>query len=144
MWSGRNYLKQPYWCWSPLKLWDLFLHMTRYIPYISLWDKICQWSLACRWFSPSSLIFSTNKTDSHDITEILLKVVFNSNNLVFLLLKILCLKLLGPSTTVNYLNHWLVFNRQRSVYFYRTDIRLKYLRNCLNVYPYPSMMMTLE
>ena len=27
-----------------------------------------------RWFSPGTLVFSTNKTDSHDITEILMKV----------------------------------------------------------------------
>jgi hypothetical protein len=31
-----------------------------------------------RWFSPGSLVSSTNKTDSHDITEILLKVALNS------------------------------------------------------------------
>jgi hypothetical protein len=34
----------------------------------TLWDKCCQ------WFSPVS---STNKTDSLDITEILLKVALN-------------------------------------------------------------------
>jgi hypothetical protein len=32
---------------------------------------ICQWLAAGRWFSPVS---STNKTDCHDIIEILLKV----------------------------------------------------------------------
>ena len=30
--------------------------------------------VAGRWFSPDSPVCSTNKTDSHDITEILLKV----------------------------------------------------------------------
>jgi hypothetical protein len=35
----------------------------------TLCDKVCQWLEAGRWFSPVS---STNKTDSHDITEILL------------------------------------------------------------------------
>ena len=34
-------------------------------------DKICQWLATGRWFSSVS---STNKTDSHDKTEILLKV----------------------------------------------------------------------
>jgi len=29
---------------------------------------------AGRWFYPGTLIFSTNKTESHDITEILLKL----------------------------------------------------------------------
>ena len=32
----------------------------------------------CRWFSPSTPISSTNKTDSHDISEILLKVALNT------------------------------------------------------------------
>jgi hypothetical protein len=30
------------------------------------------------WFSPSPLVSSTNKTDRHDITEILLKVALNT------------------------------------------------------------------
>jgi hypothetical protein len=32
------------------------------------------------WFSPDTLVSSTNKTDSHDITEILLKVALNAIN----------------------------------------------------------------
>ena len=32
----------------------------------------------CRWFSPSTPVFSNNKTDSQDITERLLKVVLNT------------------------------------------------------------------
>jgi hypothetical protein len=31
-----------------------------------------------RWFSPGTQVTSTNKTDRHDITEILLKVAFNT------------------------------------------------------------------
>jgi hypothetical protein len=30
------------------------------------------------WFSPGTLLSSTNKTDCHDITEILLKVALNT------------------------------------------------------------------
>ena len=33
--------------------------------------------MAGRWFSQSTLVSSTNKTDHHDITEILLKVALN-------------------------------------------------------------------
>ena len=33
-----------------------------------------------RWFSADTLIYSTNKTDHHDITEILLKVTLNTIN----------------------------------------------------------------
>ena len=31
--------------------------------------------MAGQWFSPGTPFFSTNKTDRHDITEILLKVL---------------------------------------------------------------------
>ena len=41
----------------------------------TLCDKVCQWLAAGRWFSPMS---STNKTDCHDIVEILLKMVLNT------------------------------------------------------------------
>jgi uncharacterized membrane protein YjjP (DUF1212 family) len=35
-----------------------------------------------QWFSPGTLVSSTNKTDRHDITEILLKMVLNTINLL--------------------------------------------------------------
>jgi hypothetical protein len=41
-------------------------------------DKACQWLAAGRWFSPGTLVSSTNKTDHHDITEILWKVALNT------------------------------------------------------------------
>ena len=52
-----------------------------------LCDKVYQWlATGSRWFSPGPLISSTNKTDRHDITEILLKVALNTikqtNNLI--------------------------------------------------------------
>jgi hypothetical protein len=33
-----------------------------------------------QWFSPDTLVSSTNKTDRHDITEILLKMAFNTGD----------------------------------------------------------------
>jgi hypothetical protein len=33
-----------------------------------------------RWFSHGTLVSTTNKTDHHDITEILLKVALNTIN----------------------------------------------------------------
>ena len=48
--------------------------------YTTLCDKVCQWLTAGRWFSPGTPVSSTNKTDSHDIAEILLKVVLNTIN----------------------------------------------------------------
>jgi hypothetical protein len=40
----------------------------------TLCDEVCQWLATGRWFSPGPTVSSTNKTDHHDITEILLKV----------------------------------------------------------------------
>ena len=36
-----------------------------------------------RWFSPSTPVFSTNKTDRHDIAEILVKVALNTITLPY-------------------------------------------------------------
>ena len=44
----------------------------------TLCDQVCQLLVAGRWFSPGTLVSSTNKTDHHNITEILLKVVLNT------------------------------------------------------------------
>ena len=52
----------------------------RGVLYATLWYKICQWLATGRWFSPGTMVSTTNKTDRHDITEILLKVVFNTLN----------------------------------------------------------------
>jgi hypothetical protein len=40
----------------------------------TLCDKVCQWLATSLWFSPGTPVSPTNKTDRHDITEILLKV----------------------------------------------------------------------
>jgi hypothetical protein len=37
-----------------------------------------QWLATGRWFSPDPPVYSTNKTDRHDIAEILLKVALNT------------------------------------------------------------------
>ena len=44
----------------------------------TLCDKVCQWLVTGQWFSPGPPVSSTNKTDCHDITEILLKEVLNT------------------------------------------------------------------
>jgi hypothetical protein len=43
--------------------------------------KVSQYLAAGRWFSPGTLVSSTNKTDRHNINEILLKVVLNTISL---------------------------------------------------------------
>jgi hypothetical protein len=43
----------------------------------TLLDKVCQLLATGQWFSPGTPVSSTNKTDRHDMTEILLKVPVN-------------------------------------------------------------------
>ena len=62
-------------CLSPLMLWVRLPLRTRCT---TLCDKVCQWPAAGRWFPPGPPISSTNKTDRHDITGILLKVALNT------------------------------------------------------------------
>ena len=81
-------------CYKSDLLWHIFsMTMTVIVCYKSdlLWvripigakcttlcDKVCQWLATGRWFSPGPPVPSTNKTDRHDITEILLKVTLNT------------------------------------------------------------------
>jgi hypothetical protein len=46
----------------------------------TLCDKVCQWLAIGRWFSPGTPVTPTNKTELHDIAEILLKVPLNTIN----------------------------------------------------------------
>ena len=62
-------------CLSPLILWVQILIRARCT---TLCDKVCQWLVTGRWFSPGPPISSTNNIDHHDITEILLKVALNT------------------------------------------------------------------
>ena len=62
-------------CLSPLMVWVWISIRARYT---TLCDKVCQWLATGRWFFPGSPVSSTNKTDRHDITEILLKMALNT------------------------------------------------------------------
>jgi hypothetical protein len=64
-------------CLSPLMLWVRISIRARYT---TLCDKVCQWLATGLWFSPGPTVSPTNKTDCHNITEILLKVVLNTIN----------------------------------------------------------------
>jgi hypothetical protein len=64
-------------CLSTLIVWVLILIRVRCT---TLCDKVCQWLATGRWFSLGPLVSSTNKTDHHYITEILLKVALNTIN----------------------------------------------------------------
>ena len=80
LWYGSwiyNYLCNP--CLSPLTLWVRTPLMWGVL-YTALCDKVCQWLATGRWSSPGTPVSSTNKTDVHDITKILLKVALNTTN----------------------------------------------------------------
>jgi hypothetical protein len=66
-------------CLSPLTLW-VQIPFRWSILDTTLCDKVCQWLATGQWFSLGTPVSSTNKTDRHDITEILLKVVLNTIN----------------------------------------------------------------
>ena len=70
---GRNRMENNQ-CLSPLKLWVRILLMTRYARYYIMWSSLS----VTRGRSVVFSGYSTNKTDGHDIAEILLKVTLNT------------------------------------------------------------------
>jgi hypothetical protein len=53
----------------------------------TLCNAVYQYLVAGRWFSPDTSVSATNKTDHHNITEILLKVALNTINQTIIYLK---------------------------------------------------------
>ena len=76
MYGSWNYNYLCNQCLSPLMVCVLIPIMVRCTLCNIMW-KVCQWLATGCWFSSDTLVSSTNKTDSHDITEILLKVALN-------------------------------------------------------------------
>ena len=58
-----NYLCNQ--CLSSLMLW-FRIPLRRGVRDTTICDKVSQWLAICRWFSPSTPVSSTNKTDRHD------------------------------------------------------------------------------
>ena len=73
-----KYLCTP--CLSPPSLWVWTLFVVRCTRYNIMWSSLSMICNRTQWFSPGTLVSSTNKTDHHDITEILLKVALNTIN----------------------------------------------------------------
>ena len=71
-------------CLSPLTLW-VRIPLRRGGLDATLCDKVSQWLATGRWFSLDTPVSFTNKTDRHDIAEILLKVAINTMTLTLLL-----------------------------------------------------------
>ena len=87
--SNGNYVQvRLHGGWFLRMCFVLFLHFVDQTPYTypkvlgtTLRDKVCQWLAAGRWFSTGTSVYSTNKTDRYDITNILLKVALNTISL---------------------------------------------------------------
>ena len=63
----------------------IYLHWTcaisayhHYSCEFDLCNKVYQWLATCRWFSPGTPVSFTNKTDHHNIAEILWKVALST------------------------------------------------------------------
>ena len=86
---GKNWM----YCWG--HLWYLKINSNCYLTFFkrTLWariplrrgaldptlcDTMCQWHTTGRWFSPDTPVSSTNKTDRHELIEILLEVALNT------------------------------------------------------------------
>jgi hypothetical protein len=61
---------------SPLRLW-VWIPSRWWVLESTFCDKVSQWLAAGLWFSRGTPDYPTNKTDSLNITKILLKVVLN-------------------------------------------------------------------
>jgi hypothetical protein len=60
---------------DPITVVKLKSSWMKILKYTTLCDKVCQWLATGRLFSVSTMVSFTNKTDIHNIAEILLKVV---------------------------------------------------------------------
>jgi hypothetical protein len=54
-------------CLSPITFWVRIPLRQGVLDDTTLCDKVCEWLVKSQWFSPGSLVSSTNKTDHHDI-----------------------------------------------------------------------------
>ena len=72
-----NYLCNQ--CLSPLML-RVRTPLRRGVLNTILCDTVYEWLVTARWFLPGTPVSSTNKTDRHDIAEILLKLALSTIN----------------------------------------------------------------
>ena len=100
-----NYLCNQ--CLSPVRLW-IWIPLRWGVLDTTLCDKDCQ------WFSPVS---STNKTDHHDITEILLKVALNTINLTHNMRNLIILKIMVSFKPNLLFFKWLGTFVERHIFF---------------------------
>ena len=74
-------------------LYRCLFYLWRGVLDTTLCDKVCQRLVTGPWFSLGTEVSSNNKTDHHDITEILLKVTLNTITIYLHWMKITCFSL---------------------------------------------------
>jgi hypothetical protein len=70
-----KYLYNP--CLSPSTLW-VWIPLRRGVSDTIWCDNVCQWLVRGWWFSLGTPVSCTNKTDRHDVAEILVKVALST------------------------------------------------------------------
>ena len=74
----------------------------------TLCDIVCQWLATGRRFSPGTPVYSTNKANRHDITEILLKVALNTITLIPYIIMMVLINIFS-SETIKLIEHKLFY-----------------------------------
>ena len=77
LWSHGSWIYN-YLCNQSLSRLMLWVRISIRARCTTLCDKVCLWLATGRWFSSCTPVSSTNKTDRHDIPEILLKVALKT------------------------------------------------------------------
>jgi hypothetical protein len=75
------------------------------VRYTTLFDKVCQGFATGGWFSPGPPFPSNNKTDRHNISEILLKLALIPITITHIVMDIVAAVLLVKETGVPGENH---------------------------------------
>jgi hypothetical protein len=120
-WFKRNKNSLHLICLSPIIVLLLWVRLPLWARSTTLCDQVGQWLATGRWFSPGP---STNKTDRHHITEILLKVALNTikpTQTIHLLLNT------RDMWVSEWVSEWLLLNARWTFYSAISMVRTSYI-----------------
>ena len=114
--------------WGPEFIKKVWIQLRRGVLDTTLCDKVCHWHAAGQWFSLGTTVSSTNKTNCHNISEILLKVALNTITLTLTHYEVLLKKIIEHTV----LKRERVRKKKR-VQFVPTKLDLLLRNNILNI-----------
>ena len=114
-------------CLSPLSC-ELESCTWRGVLITTLCDQVCKWTMAGQWSFPGTPVFSTNKTDRHNMTEILLKV---ASNTITSIIYFMNLKITGFFSLIVHVYRYLTPVTAIKLKFNLSDNEFKYCFNTL-------------